>query len=213
MDSPPTEPVPGIAARVATGPRRLAGVWRSNRYLYDTVGADYVWWLRRTVPAAELAALLAHPQVSLHVLYNGGEPAGFFELDGRGWPDVNLSYFGLMPAIGRYRRGAGIPRPSRRRGLGSPSARHDGEHLAPPITNLRAAHLPARRLPPGPPGPGDMERSSAVRVEDPRRLEGLNLSVRRGPRHRCLIIPSRFDADPFYGMARVGPPMSFRDCD
>jgi GNAT superfamily N-acetyltransferase len=71
------------------------------RYLYDTVGADYVWWLRRTVPDNELRALLAHPQVSIHVLYGGGEPAGFFELDGRGWPDVNLSYFGLMPqAVG-----------------------------------------------------------------------------------------------------------------
>ena len=71
------------------------------RYLYDTVGADYVWWLRRTMPDAELAALLAHPAVSIHVLYGGGEPAGFFELDGRNWPDVNLSYFGLMPrAVG-----------------------------------------------------------------------------------------------------------------
>jgi hypothetical protein len=67
------------------------------RYLYNTVGADYVWWLRRTMPDDELAALLRDPPVSIHVLYNGGEPAGFFELDGRGWPDVNLSYFGLMP--------------------------------------------------------------------------------------------------------------------
>jgi GNAT superfamily N-acetyltransferase len=76
------------------------------RYLYDTVGADYVWWLRRTMPDADLAALLAHKQVSLHVLYGGGEPAGFFELDARGWPDVNLSYFGLMPrAVGT---GAGV---------------------------------------------------------------------------------------------------------
>ena len=34
-------------------------------------------------------------------LYCGGEPAGFFELDARAWPDVNLSYFGLMPhAVG-----------------------------------------------------------------------------------------------------------------
>ncbi|MDQ2803623.1 MAG: GNAT family N-acetyltransferase, partial [Pseudomonadota bacterium] len=71
------------------------------RFLYDTVGADYLWWLRRTVPVQELAALLRDPLVSIHVLYAGGEPAGFFELDGRAWPDVNLSYFGLMPhAIG-----------------------------------------------------------------------------------------------------------------
>lgn len=71
------------------------------RYLYNTVGADYVWWLRRTLPDRELADLLADPGVSIHVLYKGGEPAGFFELDRRPWSSVNLSYFGLMPqAVG-----------------------------------------------------------------------------------------------------------------
>ena len=39
------------------------------RYLYNTVGADYVWWLRRTTPDDELAALLRDPAVSIHVLY------------------------------------------------------------------------------------------------------------------------------------------------
>jgi hypothetical protein len=77
------------------------------RYLYDTVGADYVWWLRRTMPDEDLARLLHDPRVSIHVLYTGGEPAGFYELDARARPDVNLSYFGLMPhAIGS---GAGYP--------------------------------------------------------------------------------------------------------
>ena len=72
------------------------------RYLYNTVGNAYCWWLRRMTPDAELAALLEHPAVGIHVLYSRGEPAGFFELDGRGGQDVNLSYFGLMPgAIGK----------------------------------------------------------------------------------------------------------------
>ena len=72
------------------------------RYLYDTVGASYVWWLRRTVPEAEIAAMLADADVSIHVLYHGHEPAGFFELDGRAGRPMNLSYFGLLPhAIGR----------------------------------------------------------------------------------------------------------------
>ena len=71
------------------------------RYLYDTVGAEYVWWLRRTLSNAALRAILAEPGVSIHVLYRGGEPAGFFELDRRGLPVVNLSYFGLLPhAVG-----------------------------------------------------------------------------------------------------------------
>jgi GNAT superfamily N-acetyltransferase len=71
------------------------------RYLYNTVGADYLWWLRRATSDVDLAALLRNPALSIHTLYAGGEPAGFYELDGRVWPDVNLSYFGLMPrAIG-----------------------------------------------------------------------------------------------------------------
>jgi GNAT superfamily N-acetyltransferase len=72
------------------------------RYLYDTVGAPYVWWLRRTLPDSQIAALLGAPGVSLFVLYQNGEPAGFYELDARSANTVNLNYFGLFPhAIGR----------------------------------------------------------------------------------------------------------------
>jgi len=71
------------------------------RYLYNTVGEDYVWWLRRTMSDQELRLLLGAPTLAIYTLYSGGEPAGFFELDSHNWPDVNLSYFGLMPhAIG-----------------------------------------------------------------------------------------------------------------
>jgi hypothetical protein len=41
--------------------------------------------------------LLDDPSLEIHVLYKDGEPAGFFELDGRYGTSVNLSYFGLMP--------------------------------------------------------------------------------------------------------------------
>ncbi|RYY08534.1 MAG: N-acetyltransferase, partial [Alphaproteobacteria bacterium] len=71
------------------------------RYLYGTVGGPYLWWLRRSLRDTELASILRNPSVSVHVLYRGGEPAGFFELDTGGKPNVNLSYFGLMPhAVG-----------------------------------------------------------------------------------------------------------------
>src|SRR6201996_2547379 len=59
------------------------------RYLYNTVGADYLWWLRRTTPDHELAALLGDKAVAIHTLYARGEPAGFYELDARTPPDVN----------------------------------------------------------------------------------------------------------------------------
>jgi GNAT superfamily N-acetyltransferase len=71
------------------------------RYLYDTVGGRYVWWLRRAMPDHQLAELLAAPGVSVYVLYRNEEPAGFFELDARAATSVNISYFGLMQqAIG-----------------------------------------------------------------------------------------------------------------
>ncbi len=72
------------------------------RYLYDTVGAAHVWWLRRTLSLATLEAILRDPGITIHVLYRNNEPAGFFEIDARGRPTVNLSYFGLLPhAVGR----------------------------------------------------------------------------------------------------------------
>ena len=69
------------------------------RYLYGTVGGPYLWWLRRSLSDATLESLLRDPAVSITVLYRGGEPAGFFELDRRQSPAVNLSYFGLMPSV------------------------------------------------------------------------------------------------------------------
>jgi len=72
------------------------------RFLYNTVGADYVWWLRRAASDEEIAGIIRNPAVSIHVLYQGGQPAGFYELDRRAEHGINLSYFGLLPhAIGR----------------------------------------------------------------------------------------------------------------
>ena len=95
MDQPPVLP-PGT--RVDQAVRCSVGFYR---YLYHTVGHDHVWWLRRTLQDAEIAALLRDPAVTIHVLYQDGEPAGFYELDRRNRPFVNLAYFGLLPhAIG-----------------------------------------------------------------------------------------------------------------
>ncbi len=100
MDRAPPDPSPSLptSCQVVRASACTVGFYR---YLYDTVGAAHVWWLRRTMSDRELAALLRDPLVGVHVLYWCGEPAGFFELDARPWPDVNLSYFGLLPhAIG-----------------------------------------------------------------------------------------------------------------
>ena len=106
MERPPADPAPALPPGYDLV--RVTGCSVPYyRYLYDTTGADYLWWLRRTAANAELAALLANRAISIHVLQHGFEPAGFFEIDARQRPVVNLSYFGLMPrALGR---GAGAP--------------------------------------------------------------------------------------------------------
>jgi GNAT superfamily N-acetyltransferase len=96
MDTPPLTPAPAVPGDTRTE-RAIAPTVGFYRYLYNTVGADYVWWLRRIMPDEDMARLLDDPAMEIHVLYKDGEPAGFFELDARYGNIVNLSYFGLMP--------------------------------------------------------------------------------------------------------------------
>jgi GNAT superfamily N-acetyltransferase len=150
MDRKPADAAPALPAGLQLV-RLASPTVAFYRYLYDTVGADYVWWLRRTMPDAELTALLAHPQVSIHVLYGGGEPAGFFELDGRGWPDMNLSYFGLMPrcvgtGAGPAFLGQAIAEAWRRQPRGMTVNTCTADHKRALPTYLRAGFRPVRQV-------------------------------------------------------------------
>ena len=72
------------------------------RYLYNTVGKDYLWVARRRMDDASIATIVSDPKVELYVLYVGGCPAGYAELDFRQRREAELSYFGLLPEfIGR----------------------------------------------------------------------------------------------------------------
>jgi GNAT superfamily N-acetyltransferase len=101
MERAPRDPAPALPAGAEVRQERPCSV-AMYRYLYDSVGAAYCWWLRRTMADRALAALLRDPAVGVHVLRIGGEVAGFYELDRSPWPLINLSYFGLLPEyIGR----------------------------------------------------------------------------------------------------------------
>jgi GNAT superfamily N-acetyltransferase len=105
MGRAPTEAAPALPQGMQVRREANCSV-EQYRFLYNTVGAQYLWWLRRTMPDRQLAGLLRDSHVSIDVLYADGEPAGFYELDSTHWPAMNLSYFGLMPhAIGK---GAGF---------------------------------------------------------------------------------------------------------
>jgi GNAT superfamily N-acetyltransferase len=72
------------------------------RYLYDTVGAPWLWFERRIMDDVALAAQIHQPTIEIFVLYVRGVPAGFFELDTAAPRETKLCYFGLIPDfIGR----------------------------------------------------------------------------------------------------------------
>ncbi len=101
MDQPPAEPAPAFPQGVHVAARPNCSV-AEYRGIYNAVGNAHVWWLRRVMPDAELERHLRHPQVGVSLLIAGTAPLGFYELDWRGMPAVNISYFGLLaPAIGR----------------------------------------------------------------------------------------------------------------
>ena len=67
------------------------------RYLYDAVGSGHVWVDRKRLSDQELLNEIRGPNVEIWVLYVGGAPAGYFEVDARGSEVVELKYFGLVP--------------------------------------------------------------------------------------------------------------------
>jgi ribosomal protein S18 acetylase RimI-like enzyme len=72
------------------------------RFLYDNVGAEWLWYERRALDDDDLAAIVQDDAVEIYVLYVEGVPAGFAEIDRRSKPEVELTYIGLMPEfIGR----------------------------------------------------------------------------------------------------------------
>jgi len=68
------------------------------RYLYDEVGRAHHWFLRREMDDKALEKIIRAETTQIDVLYADGCPAGFFELDLSGLPEVaELAYFGLCP--------------------------------------------------------------------------------------------------------------------
>jgi GNAT superfamily N-acetyltransferase len=74
------------------------------RYLYEAVGGSLHWIDRRSLTDERLSALIHDESIDIFVLYVGGAPAGFFEIDHHTSEQVELKYFGLVPEF----RGRGL---------------------------------------------------------------------------------------------------------
>lgn len=73
-----------------------------SRFLYTAVGGDWFWTDRLPWTYGQWLEWLDRPGMETWVAYARGTPAGFIELDPQGGGDVEVAYFGLLPAfIGR----------------------------------------------------------------------------------------------------------------
>jgi GNAT superfamily N-acetyltransferase len=103
MTAPPRAPSPPPPPQKIAVLRAEAIAIPFYRFLYDAVGREWIWYERRRLDDAALAAIVHHAANDIFVLYVGGQPAGYVEFDRRALPDaIDMSYFGLAPAfIGR----------------------------------------------------------------------------------------------------------------
>jgi GNAT superfamily N-acetyltransferase len=104
MLAPPSGPAratpPGLALDRVPGPPL-----HFYRYLYETVGREWLWADRRRLDDAVLGEIIHSPSVEVWLAHERGVPVGFFELDRRCPGEVELAYFGLLPE--RVGRGLG----------------------------------------------------------------------------------------------------------
>ena len=118
------------ALRPASAPPTSAEVRRAvlpspelGRFLYTSAGGNWYWTDRLTWTYGQWLQRLSHPGVETWVLYEEGTPAGYFELDGSSDDDVEIAYFGLLPAFIGRRLGGWLLTEAIRRGFAMPRRR------------------------------------------------------------------------------------------
>lgn len=102
MTAPPKSPPPPVPVGRIALMRAEAITVSFYRFLYNTVGEPHMWWERRVWSDEMLESAVCAEGVDVFVLYVGGVPAGYYEIDHRDTKNVELAYFGLMPEfVGR----------------------------------------------------------------------------------------------------------------
>ena len=69
------------------------------RGLYREIGEPWLWFSRLRMSDGELRAILYDPAVDVFALSYAGADQGLLEFDRRGFPDIELSFFGVTPAL------------------------------------------------------------------------------------------------------------------
>ncbi len=69
------------------------------RRLYREIGEPWLWFSRLRMSDDELRAIVHNPDVDVIALSHNGVDCGLLEFDRRAMPDIELSFFGIAPAL------------------------------------------------------------------------------------------------------------------
>ncbi|MGB1738556.1 MAG: GNAT family N-acetyltransferase [Pseudomonadales bacterium] len=67
------------------------------RYLYATVGAPWIWYEKLGWSVEEWKTHVMRPDTHFWVAFQGGSPAGYFEIRDEGSGSAEICLFGLVP--------------------------------------------------------------------------------------------------------------------
>lgn len=96
MEQPAPRDVPDVAAELVHHPKPDLDWYRD---LFKRVGEDWLWFSRRGMSDAELAAVIHDENVVIYSMQLDGCDEGLMELDFRVSGDCELGYFGLTPSM------------------------------------------------------------------------------------------------------------------
>lgn len=94
---PPLRPEPPDHGFALVHARRADIAW--YRDLYRRVGENWLWFSRLTLDDGALAGLIHDPKVEVHSLRRGKRDDGILEIDFRRFPDVEISFLGVVSEL------------------------------------------------------------------------------------------------------------------
>jgi len=69
------------------------------RRLFREIGEPWLWFSRLRLRDDELRAILSDPAVDFFALSQDGRDQGLLEFDCRNFPDIEVAFFGVTPAL------------------------------------------------------------------------------------------------------------------
>ena len=97
MRTPPTASAPTLSEYAIRCVKQPDLDW--YRALYREIGEPWLWFSRLRLSDDELRSVLQDPAVDVFALSYAGADQGLLEFDRRRFPDIELSFFGVAPAL------------------------------------------------------------------------------------------------------------------